>query len=153
VEYRELTFEEKLQVPNLPTPEMLVVGAVNDEGQVEAACGVMQVLHLDPLWVNPEKRGLFGFRLIRLWDAVKARLVKMGAKACTASVMDGYPGPPYDRVVEHLSTKLAGGEEVDARIWLIPLEDAHSDTLGATDGDQTSNAAGAHVSSASDHQP
>jgi hypothetical protein len=144
VEYRELTLEEKEQVPGLPTTDMIVIGAVNDQGEVEAACGIMTVLHLDPLWVNPEKRGKFGFKLLHLWDAVKTKLLGLGGRACTASVMDGFPGPPYDRVVEHLATKLAGGEEVDARIWLIPLTDAHSDTLTneAQDADHPATSSG-----------
>ena len=121
MEYRELTPEEKAQVPGMH-PGALGIGAVNKKGEVVAACGVILSPHLDPLWVTPNKRGHSGFVLLKLWNAVKERLVSLGATSCTSSVINGYPEPPLDAVIEHLSTVLAGGEEMDARVWLIPLD-------------------------------
>lgn len=133
MEYRELTTEERTTVPDIHD-RMVVVGAVNDEGQVVAACGIILSPHLDPLWVHPDRRGRAGFALVNLWVAVKEKLLSLGASSCTSSVIDGYPEPPYDRVIEHLSTTLAGGHEVKARIWLIPLKDAHDDNLTEAEG-------------------
>jgi hypothetical protein len=128
MEYRELTVEERKEVPGI-VDGMLAIGAVNGAGEVVACCGVILSPHLDPLWVRPDSRGHSGFVLVRLWGAVKEKLLSLGASSCTSSVIDGNPGPPLDKVIEHLSTTLAGGEEMNARIWLIPLRDAQDDTL------------------------
>jgi len=128
MEYRELDSEEKAQVPGMH-PKALAIGAVED-GKVVAACGVLLAPHLDPLWVTPERRGRSGFALTRLWDAVKSRLLSYGATSVSATVTDGYPPPPYDKVIEHLAVSLAGGEEVKGRYWSIPLVDGENDTLG-----------------------
>jgi hypothetical protein len=126
VEFRELTQDEKMTVPGMH-PGAMAIGAVDEDGKVVAACGVILSPHLDPLWVTEEKRGHSGFVLVRLWEEVARKLRSLGATSCTSSIINGYPQPPLDGVIEHLSTALAGGEELDARIWLIPL--GQSDTL------------------------
>ena len=134
MQYRELTKEEKLQVPGLASQDQLVIGGVNEDGEVEMACGVLTIVHLDPVWVRPGDRKKSGFRLVRLWKTVRNRLYDAGVRAVTASVMEDFPGAPYDKEVEHLAIALAGGSELKARIWLIPLTHAHSDSLGDSNG-------------------
>jgi hypothetical protein len=89
--------------------------------------------------------------LVKLWDTIQDKLAAHGVRAVTSSVMDGYPEPPYDKVVEHLSTTLAGGTEIDARIWLIPIGTGNLEEQ--SDGERTGDTAGSDVSSAGDHQP
>ena len=119
MEYRELTEDERSQVPGV-IPGMLVVGAVDETGVV-GACGIILSPHLDPLWIREDRRGKSGWILIRLWKAVRNKLLSLGASSCTAAVTSDYPGPELERVIEKLSVHLAGGQELDARVWLIPL--------------------------------
>ena len=119
IEYRELTEIEKQQVPGLLKGQT-VVGAVEDE-TVLAACGLISVVHLDPVWVHPSKRRSM-FLLRRLWEATKRHLAGLGVPVVTGSIIEGMPEPPLDVVVERLILRLAGGKELHGRFFMMPIK-------------------------------
>ena len=123
MEYRELTRDELGRVPGAlePLPQSMVgVGAVSDDGEVVAACGMYTVVQLDPLWVREDYRKS-PVILKRLWESTRAFLAAKGVKSVFSGVLDGYPGPEHESVIERLSVRLAGGKPFGGRIWVIEI--------------------------------
>ena len=118
-EFRLLTREEIESVPGMQSPvpgSLFAVGMVDEQG-VAAACGVFLVVHADPIWVRPDKRN--GGKLLQhLWDATKAEIVRgdLGPELLWV----GTNGQDTEDLVERM-VKKAGGEEVKARFFVIPV--------------------------------
>jgi len=118
--YRMLTKTEIDQIDVPIPPCAQVIGFVNDSsGDVEVAVGVFKTYHLDPLWVKPSIRGRCGFKLFRLWKIARSMLRSIGADFITSSISCGHEN---EKIVERLSTKLAGGKELHSRVWVISVQ-------------------------------
>ncbi len=115
MEYRELSKSERLKFDD-DLPE-LSIGAFEDETLV-AVCGVSNVLHLDPVWVRPDKRrqGMVG----RLFKAVSDNLRLKGAEVVTTGFIEGQPGEPLEHVIVKICMDL-GGTEIKGRFFGLPL--------------------------------
>lgn len=81
--YRELSESEFAKIPleatagfRLP-PGIGRVIAAFDGDDIVAVCGVLPILHLEPLWVAENHRG--GKTIKRLWDAVRGLVKSIGA--------------------------------------------------------------------------
>jgi hypothetical protein len=130
-EFRLLTPEEIDQVPGVITPRpssFIMVGSVDDDGKVVAAVGAFLVLHADPIWIRPDKRG--GGLMRRLWEAGRAELLGRGVEnvEMLVGMTDTNPGPPFDAQVERVCLAI-GGHEIKARFFAVPV--------GENDGKRT----------------
>lgn len=121
---RPLTHAEAATVPGMvePQPDSLVVmGAVDEAGDVVAALGFFFVVHADPIWVRRDHRN-GGKLLLKLWQEAREfiRRTRMGTDV-VVGVTPTNPGPEVEGLVEKLCVA-AGGSELAARFWSIPVE-------------------------------
>jgi len=122
VVYRELTLDEIAQVPGVPSPLpgiFFMVGAVDDDGKVAAACGIYAAIHLDPMWVRDDRRKS-PMILRRLWNEMKEFFENKGISNVTVGMLDENPGPPNESVIAKMC-EFAGGHEVRGRIFVIDV--------------------------------
>jgi hypothetical protein len=123
MDFRVLTREELKTVPGMsdPIPDSLfAVGSVDSKG-VAAAIGVFLVLHADPIWIREDMRGL-GKLPLRLWEAARREIMerRLGPELFVGMTEDN-PGQPVEGLVERMC-KTAGGSEVKARFFVVPVE-------------------------------
>lgn len=121
---RPLSYEEAAKVPGMADPmpgSMMAMGAVDDSGEVVAAIGCYFVVHADPIWVREDHR--HGKLLVRLIDAAKnaVRETRMGSEVFVSMTPDN-PAPETQKAVEKI-WRYAGGSEVDARFFVIPVQE------------------------------
>ncbi len=111
MEYRELSKSERLKFDD-DLPE-LSIGAFEDDVLI-AVCGITPVLHLDPVWVRPDKRrqGMVG----RLWQAVSDNLRGKGVSVVTTGFIPGEPDEETAKVVVKICEDL-GGVEIKGTFW------------------------------------
>lgn len=123
---RLLTREELATVPGMvsPMPESLFGVGVVDESGVAACLGVFLVLHADPIWIREDHRN--GGKLpLHLWDAARDEIIRrnLGPEVFVGMTADN-PGPPTEGLVERMVEK-AGGQEIAARFFVVPVGDAN----------------------------
>ena len=124
-EFRLLTRPEVESVPGMVSPipnSLFAVGMVDEKG-VAAAIGIFFVLHADPVWIREDRRN--GGKLpLELWEAAKAEIVRgdLGPEILWVGMTDEKPGQPTEGLVERMIAK-AGGEELKARFFVIPVKE------------------------------
>jgi hypothetical protein len=121
-EFRLLTPEEIDQVPGVISPRpssFIMVGAVDEDGKVYAACGAFLVLHADPLWIRPDWRGR-GRLLYRLMQAFMGELRSRGVRGVEVGMTDTNPGQPTESLIERVC-RMVGGHELKARFFAVPI--------------------------------
>jgi len=120
--YRELTLEEIAQVPGVPSqiPGFFhMIGAVDEDGKVAAACGIYAAIHLDPMWIREDRRKS-PFILRRLWNEMKEFFRYKGVSNVTVGMLDSNPGQPNESVIAKMC-EAAGGHEVRGRLFVIDV--------------------------------
>jgi hypothetical protein len=131
-EFRLLTRSEMESVPGMlsPIPSSLFAMGIVDEQGVAAAIGVFMVIHADPIWIRPDKRGA-GVLPLRLWEATRQEITErdLGPEVLVGITPDN-PGPPIEQVIEKM-VEFAGGQEVMARFFVLPT--------GEHDGERTAD--------------
>lgn len=120
MEYRELTTDEREQVPDLQDGAV-GIGAVDELGEVVAAVGLFSIVHMDPVWIRGESRKS-PFLLRRLWDATKKACQEHDIHVLTGSMIDGVPGEEHEEVVAKLMLRLCGGRELHGRFFMMPVD-------------------------------
>lgn len=107
-----------------PIPGSLFgVGLVDEQG-VAACIGVFYVLHADPIWIRPDQRNR-GKLPLRLWEATRQEIaLRHAGQEVVIGMTPTKPGPPTEGLVERMVTK-AGGSEVEARFFVIPMGDGN----------------------------
>lgn len=125
IEIRPLSYDETMSVPGMINPlpgSMLAIGGVDEKGEVVAAIGCYFVVHADPLWIREDHRH-GGKLLIKLIESAKTavRDTRMGSEVFVAMTPET-PEPETQKVVEKI-WRHVGGKEVDARFFVIPLEE------------------------------
>lgn len=86
------------------------VVAVNDKDELVAVCGLVSIVHLDPLWVREDYRH-HPTLLKHLWTSIRAYMISLGVKVAL-SVAD-------KPVAQRLLTRLVGAQELPGRVYAI----------------------------------
>ena len=117
-EFRILTREEMESLPVLLDPipgSAFAMGLVDEQG-VAAYIGVFMVVHADPIWIRPDKRGMSKLPL-HLWEATKQEILerRLGPEVLVGVTPD-CPWQLVERMAKH-----AGGQELEARFFSLPV--------------------------------
>ena len=121
MKFRILTREEAATVPGIidPMPTSLTaVGAVDEKG-VACCIGLFLVLHADPLWIREDHRHS-GKLPLHLWQATR-EIAEVYGPEVYVGMSEDKPGQPLEGTVARMM-EFAGGQELKARFFTIPLE-------------------------------
>lgn len=99
--------------------ENYAMAAIDKNGDIVAAAGLMVTITIDPLWIRPDKRRSM-FLLRRLWEHLRKYLISRGAKSVGGVTLR--EGQENADLVKRIAMRLTGAKIIKTDILHIDLE-------------------------------